>query len=534
MQNADLMAACPAAFYRPNRPCPEELLVQHGGTPGVSKSRGDAPFFFATEEIRVATGGNRSAKTTKIIIEMGSTLTGFRPWVKASSPWYTKGLVASGTSKRVRVFLIIANYKTKIPDIMEELEKWWPRKFFWRVTAKDKDGPREIEWFNGNVVRLFSHKLATEDLEGTEAELMVFDEPPPEKTWNALTRGLLSTNGKVIVGATLLDRSEWFWDQIVHPGETGEDDEIKVTWHSIWDNCAENGGCPTQLAAKTGRYLKRFRDPDERLAREHGHPMHVGGLVLSCFSKDNVIDPFELPAETVVYSCIDPSGGGKPMAGVWVAVLRWLDPVELHIFDESYDRRSAGHLGFFAEDFLARENGMSFVAHPGPSSMILIDPAANQKMMGDGLGRSMRVVLFEDYGISTVEANKSNKRARLLSLNGKCNDGQVKVWSNCREARKEAYKWKYDDTSSKMTSGPDDIWDGVSYIESFDPVRVATAIADDEETDVWVPEQYRRREQREKRFRKKYKEDWRRRKMKRARMFQGFREDPDRYLQPEE
>lgn len=533
MEAIELLRATPVAFYKPNRACPEALLTQYGGTPGVSRSKGDLPFFFADEEIRVATGGNRSAKTTKIIIESGSTLTGYRPWVNPDSEWFTRGLVKSATSRRVRVFFVISNYKTKIPEIMEELEKWWPRKYFWKITASDKEGPREITWFNGNVIRLFSHKLNVEDLEGTEAELMVFDEPPPEGVWNSLTRGLLSTSGKAIVGATLLDKTEWFWDTIVYPGDSGMDPEIRVTWHSIWDNIAENGGCPTQPGAKVGRYLARFRDPEERLAREHGHPMHVGGLVLSAFAKSNVVDPFELPQDCIIYSCIDPAAA-RPIAATWIAILQNLNPVEMHLFDESYDNRTRNDLALFAEDFLAKEQGISFIFHPTPSVLTLIDPAANQTLKGDEYGRDMVRILHEDYGIQTRPADKRNKGARLRSLNGKCADQQFKIWSQCRRAMHEVYKWKWDETSVKLTTGPDDVLDGASYIESFDPVRQATALQDDSMPDVWIPDEYIKQERRRKDNLLKSREKYRRRKAQRESVFRGYRENPHEYVKRRE
>jgi len=495
---AELQEACPAAFYRPNTPASDRDIARWGGTVDVSRSRGDAVFFECDADVRASSGGNRSGKTTKCILEIGSNCIGFRPWYPEDSPWRTRGLVKPHRMGRVRGIYVIANYELKMPDIMAELEKWWPRDW-WEVSAGSKKSPREIRWFNGSTVRFFSHKVQDKgDVEGTEADFICYDEPPPEWMWTAINRGTVSTGGRIFIGATMLNKSDWFWETVIAPAESGETDDIAVFWHSIWDNCAENGGLETQKASRIYRWLHYdIKDPDERLAREHGHPMHVGGLVLSAFNRrTDIIDPFELPFDARIFSAIDP-GGAKPMAAAWAAVLfpPGEDP-EFHIFDESYDIRSRNDFPLFTEDFKSRESGLGPIFHPSRSIYTVIDPAANQPQKADTFGRTMVMMLEEDYNIHTVEADKANKRARLGSLNARFRTSQAKVWRNCERAIYESGKWSWDDTSPKLTTGPDDVWDGVSYIESFDPVRAVFDVEGQEDHDIWLPKEYRKKRKR--------------------------------------
>ena len=297
------------------------------------------------------------------------------------------------------------------------------------------------------------------------------------------------------------------------PAESGASEDTAVFWHSIWDNTAENGGCSSQSTASVRRYLEGIPDFWTRLAREHGVPIHLGGLVLSNWTRArNLVDPFQLPRECAVYSAIDP-GGAKPMAAVWLATLYGLSPVELHLFDESYDHRTKGDIHLFAELFKRKEKGLDGVFHPYDSEFTLIDPLANQPMLGDRerAGRTMRELLYEDYGIVTVEADRRNKKARLISLNDKCRTGQFKVWSNCKRAREEATSWSWDATSPKLTRGKDDVMDGASYIESSDPCRHAMTRDGEIEPGIWVPDRFRSKDPMSLTWRKRYKVEYERR-----------------------
>lgn len=490
-----LRQVAPAGFYRPNRAASEESIKLWGGTPGVSRSRGDAPFFASQKPVRVSSGGNRSGKTTKCVLEAGSNCIGFRPWMPIGSHHATAGLVQPHRHGKVRGVCVMANFETKMPDIRAELEKWWPREW-WRVSAGSKKDPREIEWFNGSTIRFISHKLQDRgDAEGIEADFFWYDEPPPEWLWIALNRGIVSTGGRIFIGATLLDKSGWFWDSVIAPGEADPDSHIDVFWHSIWDNCAENGGLHTQKAKQVKNWLDGITDPDERLAREHGHPMHVGGLVLSGFDRrEHIVDPFELPHDAVIYSAIDP-GGAKPMAAAWMAVVPSVKQgklPEVHLFDESYDVRSRNDLAFFAQDFRVKEAGMGEIFHPSRSVYTIIDPYANQAQKADVMGRTMTEILFEEYNIVTVDADRSNKRARLASLNGRFRSDQLRIWRNCQRFIYESGKWTWRPESPKLTEGEDDVCDCASYIESFDPVRSAITATQEEEFGVWLPKEYRR------------------------------------------
>ena len=199
--------ALPAIFYRPNVAASEAFIAQHGGLTGYSKSCGDRSFFESDAAIRVVTGGNRSAKSTKCTLEGGSNCMGFRPWYPPSSYWHTRGLLAPSRKGKGRIIYCVSNVKAKVWDILNEYEKWWG-KDIWRVTMKDDRGiPYELSWpLTGWRVHLYSWKMPSDDMESIECDLLIFDEPPPENIWISLTRAVVSTGGRVIVAATFLDK----------------------------------------------------------------------------------------------------------------------------------------------------------------------------------------------------------------------------------------------------------------------------------------------------------------------------------------
>lgn len=498
---AELRKACPAVFYRPNRAASEEYIEAHGGSPG-SRSRGDEIFFQSLAQGRASIGGNRAAKTTKLTLEAGSFCLGMRPWIPPSNPFHKLGLKKGERDwgeVPARVRYVVPNFGVHMPEVLKELEKWFP-KDWWTIQAKSESGiPKELRWFNGSSMLFMSHKQEDEDFEGVEADLICWDEPPPRSKWVALNRGLVSTGGRWVVGATLLNAAGWFWDEIVTPWDGVDGGDIFVSWHSIWDNTRENGGCPTQTADNVRRWLSGITDPDERLAREHGHPMHIGGLVLSAYSEAQNLyqGPYEIPADALIVSAIDPAGT-KPFAGLHVAYViqdsgKWIG----HIFDETYIPQTAKDLPEFCRVWKEKEEGKSLIRHPTRSAVTIIDPFSEETQKADRAGRSIRQILAQDYEIPTTKANRQGKRARLLQLNGRFREGNYVVWPHCKRFLMERRRWSWEDGSPKLTKGPDDVCDCLSYIDGIDPVRALLKIGVGESIGgVWIPEEYRERERR--------------------------------------
>jgi hypothetical protein len=476
-----LMQVVPAAFYRPNKPAPLDWILRQGGSPG-SKSTGDRPWFESDAQTRVAIGGNRAGKTTKLVLEVGSFALGFRPWYTKDDPWFTRGLFTPARKARgyARIRYVLPSLSQHLAEVMEQFKIWWPKDWY-RVTEWDTDRrPRAIEFFNGSKITFMSHHMDVEDFEGIEADLNAFDEPPPERIWTGLTRGVVSTGGKNIVGCTLLDASGWFWEKIVNQAEDSED-AILITWHSIWDNAAENGGCPHQSCENIRNWMRMIADPDERQAREHGHPMHIGGLVLSGYkNKINTVDPITFPEGAVIVSGIDPAGS-RPFAVLWVAYFS--NPAfpggwEGHLFDELWMPGMKNDLGAFAEAWEQRERGdvdPCFPHHPSRSVFTVIDPFANEPQKADEFGRTMRRILDEDYGIVTMCANRSGKRARLMQFNSRFISGNYRAWNTLQRFHTERKQWTWDQDKKKLTRGADDVCDCGTYVDATNPFEMVTS-----------------------------------------------------------
>ena len=489
---SQLSRLCPAAFYRPNTAAPQEMIDKWGGMPG-SKSTGDQPWFESDAQLRISVGGNRAGKTTKLVLESGSTCVGVRPWYPPDNHWHTRGLrtVASRDRGYARVRYVVPSFSQHLPEVIKEFKKWWPQNW-WKIDQRDAGGiPRAIRFFNGSEILFMSHHMRDEDFEGIESDLNAWDEPPPQNVWVALERGVVSTGGRTIVGATLLDAAGWFWDEVLVHGETpGTEKAIKVTWHSIWDNTAENGGCRSQTVENVHNWLQyKIADSDERLAREHGHPLHVGGLVLSGINERiNIIDPFELPSDCIIVGAIDPAGT-RPMAGLHAAFFMKEGNWEGHFFDETFIPNQRTDLASFCELWEAKESGKTNPEHPARSTVNIIDPFSEETQKADQFGRSLRRIIDEDYGIRTELANRSGKRARLLRLNARFKDARYFIWRNCKRFNLERRRWSWEQGKAKLTSGPDDMCDCASYIDVVNPHTMLGEMGGTEDG-IYVPNRY--------------------------------------------
>jgi phage terminase large subunit-like protein len=477
---------CPASLYQPNKPAPDRWIQSIGGLPGT-KSQGDAVWFESAARVRASIGGNRAGKTTKLVLELGAMAIGCRPWYSPKSEWYTFGLKTEGSKRRdgrMRMRYVMPSIEQHSEETMEQLSTWWPDSM-WKVKSRNEKGKvTSLEWFTGSVVKFMSHHQRLRDFEGVEVDSVYYDEPPPPEYYAALNRGTVSTGGRIQIGATLLDSSSWLWD-IIRDYEAGftKPEDLFISWHSIWDNTAENGGCPAQKAKHVIQWLRDdIADETERKAREHGYPMNVGGPVLSRYKEEvNTVAPHDLPMNSIILCCIDPAGS-KPFAALWTAFFpmpsgQWHG---VH-FDELWDVGHKDDLVTFSEIWHAKENGLIEPIHPSRCICCIIDPAANEPQKADDYGRTMKQILEEKFGIATETVSRQNKRARLLHWNAGFGKGERTVWSTCVRFHQERRRYNWDPDSPKLTSGPDDIMDCGAYTDS---------VADDfctMESGLWVP-----------------------------------------------
>lgn len=481
--------------------------MEHGGLPGT-KSLGDAAWFESDAPTRISIGGNRAGKTTKLILEIASFCIGYRPWYSPDSEWFTRGLRTPGiiTQGFARARYTLPSFQIHLPEVIKEFEKWVPSEW-WKVTARDSAGvARQIRFWNRSEINFMSHHMDASDFEGVEADVNAWDEPPPKPLWSALERGLVSTGGRSITGCTLLDSAGWFWDEIIPQGQDPYNDKVFVTWHSMWDNTAENGGCAAQTAENVRNYLEnKISDPDERLAREHGFPMHIGGIVLNAFDKyENVVEPHKLPEDCLIACAIDPAGS-RPMAALFIAYWMRNGHWVAEVFDEIWMPAYKNDLSAFAVAWHEKTSGHGIPHHPSAPVITVIDPFSQEPQKADQLGRSLRRILDEDHGIRTVLANRSGKRARLLNLNAAVKTRRYKIWSSLKRLPLEIRRWTWDPASGgKLTKGPDDMCDCWSYAHTAQVYDMLEIDGVSDPGGVWIPEAYRDRERRHKAFKEKW------------------------------
>jgi phage terminase large subunit-like protein len=154
---------------------------------------------------------------------------------------------------------------------------------------------------------------------GSEYDMIVFNEPPPQDLYNE-NIGRLRRGGRAALFLTPLNQAA-FLKKI----ENGDypDGELRVVKGSIWQNCADIPGTRGVLSRNAIERMKRQwneNNPLEVPAREFGEYITLAGAVFTLFSDSvHVIDPITIQSNWNIYKIIDPHDKKPPFA-VWIAV----------------------------------------------------------------------------------------------------------------------------------------------------------------------------------------------------------------------
>ncbi len=213
--------------------------------------------------------------------------------------------------------------------IHEEMKLWAPKNEYQEYT-EEKKGKQYISRVNFHRVGWnVWYKTVDQEakvFETANISIVIFDEIPPEELYDAAIYRTRK-GGFVIIIATPLKGSAWFWDRIIdHVEEDGDKWDQTV---NIWQNCIERAGSwdlgkygiqkKGNITEKKIKFIIKNTNPDHVEARIHGRASHLSGIVFKSYDRDIHRKPVEIPEHAPIFMyrmVLDPHDR-RPPAVAW-------------------------------------------------------------------------------------------------------------------------------------------------------------------------------------------------------------------------
>lgn len=260
--------------------------------------------------IRVASGGNRSGKSTAGINEDVAHALGYRPWLKKDDPDYkipvmvpNKGLIC-GESFGEQVAKVL------VPKLLGDPERGVPgavpTEFLQGVKRNPAGIVTQIHFKNGSTIFLQSYDQDVDLYESADYDWFHPDEPPPRPIWVAVQRGLADRRGRTWLTMTPL-KEPWIYDEIYSRKDVG------LHYFDIEDNLG---------FGLTREGIDQFASSlteDEKEARLRGRYFHLTGLVYKDYGPRLRLKRFPIPKHWGLWFHVD-THPRTPHHAVWMAV----------------------------------------------------------------------------------------------------------------------------------------------------------------------------------------------------------------------
>lgn len=250
-------------------------------------------FHKAANRVRIFFGGNRSGKTTAGANEMRWLLEGTHPFRSFRLP--------------IKACIVCQDFQTHANDIIiPKLREWFPPDLVVREHTNQGRVVTRLETKNGSTLDIKSHDQDIKVFEGSDYDVVWFDEPPPEPIFKALWRGLTDRRGIAFITGTPITEP-WLFD--LYKKADAENNE-GIYWY-VFANIRENArnlgeGDEAEGLRRIEEFLDAL-DPDEREAREKGRFLHMSGLIFKAWDRQiHLVDPFPWPHTWPIYISLDP------------------------------------------------------------------------------------------------------------------------------------------------------------------------------------------------------------------------------------
>ena len=229
--------------------------------PGYAPNEMQAATHLSDKEVIINLSGNGSGKTASLAHEAWWGAEGYHPYLKR----YFK-LPGNVT--------VVLDHPDKVGDKwVPELKKWFPLT----DDMCHKNGKPYITSINVGVseINFMFFEQPEMAFESIEGEVFIFDEPPPRKIFNALTRGgrEKGTRRRIVMAGTPIGQS-WIRREFLVPWSKGEMPDVECLRFDA-DVNKDNVNWEAQE-----KYFARLTEK-EKLTRRHGHFFDLDGLALA-------------------------------------------------------------------------------------------------------------------------------------------------------------------------------------------------------------------------------------------------------------
>jgi hypothetical protein len=294
---------------------------------------------------RLAIGANGIGKTTLCVGEAGAYALGYRPWDGS-----TEGIPTPPN----KILICVKDFKNAgEEDLLPRMDEAFPKSSL-KGTEKLHNGFRhKWIWNNGSTIKIMTYNQEPMEYEGSEWDLVIFNEPPRYAIWSPVLRGINKCGGRSMFAMTPLGiESAWVHDYFFV--KRAGDPDVFVVGGDL-----ENDSF---MPKENHEDFKQGIDPDEYGARVHGSFQHLQGLSYPRYDPfTHMLDGPRL--ETVKEFIADPSvpkgmvvdpHDRKPFAVIWFMVTPGNDivvfrewPIDLH----AEMRESPLTVSQYAEEF---------------------------------------------------------------------------------------------------------------------------------------------------------------------------------------
>ena len=374
------------------------------------------PFHESTAKKKLYIGGNRSGKTTAGIIEDLWWATGRHPF---------RAVPQGGVRGRI-ISVDFLNGIEKI--IFPQIKQWCPvsdLKGGSFEAAYDKQ-LRTLHFKNGSFIEFMSYDQDLDKFAGTSRHFIHFDEEPPEDIYTENLARLVDTGGSFWITMTPVEGMTWVYETLYEPAAEGSK-SIFVVEVSMTDN--------PYLDPEAVQSFLEGLSPDERVAREHGRFVQLGGLIYKEFNVGkHVVSPFTPPKDWLWVASLD-HGFNNPTAWLWHAVSH---DGSIVTFEEHYKEQWTVELHAKKVHEINAQYGRVPDFYIGDPSIAQTSAITATSIHTEYVTRGIPIVL----GNNDVKAG-INRIARYLKDRG---DGQPHwvITENCQNLVREMrrYRWK--------------------------------------------------------------------------------------------
>ncbi len=322
-------------------------------------------------------GGNRSGKTECGAVEtvwLARGIHPYRPNRKEISCWVV--------SLSQQVQRDVAQQK-----ILYYLDKRWIRQISMLSGSKSSPEYGVIDYivienvFGGTSKIAFkSCEAGREKFQGTSLDFVWFDEEPPKEIYEECRMRILDREGEIFGTMTPLKGLTWVYDEIYLNSKNSSE---------VWCEFMEWADNP-YLSQKEIVAMSETLSADSLESRRYGRFQSLGGMVYSEFSEQNVIQPFDVPAEWQDKLSIDP-GLNNPLSCHWYA--RDFDG-NVYVVAEHYEAKK--DVAYHAQRIREISRQLNWHKDMFGNYTALMDSAANQRTLN---GQKSVAELFCHEGI---------------------------------------------------------------------------------------------------------------------------------------